>query len=107
MHVFSDRGAEDDRRDVVETVDPLAALVSLSAHIEELEFKVFKIEIRLDDARRSNSASQDVLFGRFVARCQDSIDILKETAFKNNKRVNFAENDSDKGKKIVLFRGIV
>ena len=41
----------DDGRHLVEALDPLAALVSLTAHVEHVKVDVFHVEFRLQDTR--------------------------------------------------------
>ena len=61
--------AEDDRRDVLETVDPLLPLGPLAAHVEELEVEVLEGEVNLDDSGGLDPRPQDVLLRRLEVLC--------------------------------------
>ena len=56
--------AEDDRSDVLETVDPLLPLGPLPPHVEELEVEVLEGEVNLDDSGGLHPRPQDVLLRR-------------------------------------------
>ena len=64
--VLAERRQEHDRRDVLEAVDPFAALGPLAAHVHHAKRDVLEHERVLDDARRWHAHPQHVLLGRQV-----------------------------------------
>eukprot|EP00965_Chrysotila_dentata_P079737 2630044-Pleurochrysis_carterae.AAC.6 len=58
---LAERGNKDDRVDVVEAVDPLAALVALAADVEHAEVGCLDLEVGLDYARRPHARAQHVV----------------------------------------------
>ena len=54
-------GHEDDGGHIVETLDPLSALISLTTDIKHVELDLVNPELGLKDARGQDTCSQDVL----------------------------------------------
>ena len=90
---------EDDRGDVLETVDPLLPLGSLTAHIKQpvidnnkigmssnekilrlsLEIEVLEREVDLDDAGGLDPGPEDVLLRGLVVLGAQSVQVVQET----------------------------
>jgi hypothetical protein len=60
-------------------MNPFPSFISLTSNIDELEFKPLKIELCLDNSRRSDSTSQDILLRWYIAVFENSFNIIKET----------------------------
>ena len=65
--VLGERDAEDDGGDLLEAVDPLAALGPLPANVNEPEVQALVCERGLHNARRLHARPQHVVHRRHVA----------------------------------------
>jgi hypothetical protein len=76
--VRATRRDEDDRRDVIEALDPFSSFVSLATDIEHVEVDFVNLEERFEYAAGKYTAAQDVLLRWSVIGLFDYAHLIKE-----------------------------
>jgi|SRR6267142_623445 len=75
--ILAERDQEDEGSDILEAVDPLLPLASLTTDVEKLIRKLANLESGLSDACRLDTTPKDVLIIRIVTRVGHAIDSAK------------------------------
>ena len=75
--ILAERDQEDKGSNILEAVDPLFSLASLTTDVEKLIRKLANLESGLSDACRLDTTPKDVLLIRHVARVGHTIDGAK------------------------------
>jgi hypothetical protein len=76
--IAADGGQEKNNLDVVEDMDPLLPLRSLSSNVEHTIGKIAQIEYRLADSSRPEARAEDVLVCWHVADHEESIYVFEK-----------------------------